>query len=180
MSYCKAISSGKLSELHKTYHDTEYGFPAKSDNELFGRMLLEINQAGLSWDTILNKKQSIKEAYAQFNIAEVANFNESDIERLLQNPGIIRMRLKVQAAIHNAQKIVEIQQIHGSFKNWLDSEFPKEHAEWAKLFKKTFRFMGKEITKEFLMGTGYMKGAHDEDCPILQEIIKQKPKWLEE
>lgn len=179
-SYCKAIESGKLSELHKTYHDTEYGFPAKSDNELFGRMLLEINQAGLSWNTILNKKQSIKSAYAQFAIEKVAKFDESDIERLLQDPGIIRMRLKVLAAINNAQVIMQLQASHGSFKNWLDAQYPKTHEEWAKIFKKTFRFMGKEITKEFLQGTGYMKGTHDDDCPVLQEIIKQNPKWLEE
>lgn len=179
-SYCKAVESVKLSPLHKIYHDTEYGFPAKSDNELFGRMLLEINQAGLSWDTILNKKESIKEAYANFEVEKVAQFTEEDIEELLQNPGIIRMRLKVQAAINNAQVIIEIQKSHGSFMNWLDEQFPKSHEEWAKLFKKTFRFMGKEITKEFLTGTGYMKGAHDEDCSVLKEIIKLKPKWLEE
>lgn len=180
MSYCQAVGSGNLSDLHKDYHDKEYGFPAKSDNELFGRMILEINQAGLSWDTILKKKQSIKEAYAHFNINKVATFDEVDIERLLQNSGIIRMKLKIEAAIYNAQKIKEIQGSHGSFKNWLDLEYPKEHAEWAKLFKKTFKFMGKEITKEFIMGTGYMKGAHDENCPILLEIVKQNPKWSEE
>lgn len=178
-TYCQAIQKGQLSELHQDYHNKSYGFPPKDDHELFSKMLMEMNQAGLSWDIVLKKKDSIREAYAHFDIAMVAQFNETRIEEMLQNPGIIRMRAKIQAAISNAQKIQALQQTHGSFSAWLDQESPKPIEDWVKLFKKTFRFMGKETTKEFLMATGYIKGAHEESCPVHQEIIKQKPKWLD-
>jgi len=178
-SYCEAVASGKLSDLHKEYHDTVYGFPAKNDNELFGKMLMEMNQAGLSWDIILKKKDTIREAYANFDIDTVASFNDAMVEDLLQNPGIIRMRAKINAAITNAKKIQELQTSHGSFANWLDAQSPQPIEGWIKLFKKTFRFMGKETAKEFLMASGYIKGAHEDNCPIHQLIIKQNPKWLE-
>jgi len=178
MSYCKAIQSNKLTELHQNYHDTTYGFPCQTDDELFGKMLLEMNQAGLSWDIVLKKKGTIREAYADFDIAKVAQFDEAKVEQLLQNPGIIRMRAKIHAAIFNGRVIVELQKSHGSFKAWLNEQSPKPAEEWIKLFKKTFKFMGKETTKEFLMASGYLKGAHDDDCPIQKMIIKQKPKWL--
>jgi len=103
-SYCTAVTQGYGGALHQHYHDTVYGFPVTDDNALFGRLLLEINQAGLSWDTVLNKAESIKAAYADFDIATVAAFTETDIERLLQNPGIIRMRKKIEAAIYNANQ----------------------------------------------------------------------------
>ena len=178
MSYCKAIQSKKLSELHQNYHDTAYGFPCQTDDELFGKMLLEINQAGLSWDIVLKKKGTIKEAYADFDISRVAQFDDAKVEQLLQNPGIIRMRAKINAAIFNAKVIVELQKSHGSFKAWLNEHSPLPVEDWIKLFKKTFKFMGKETTKEFLMASGYLKGAHDDDCPIQSVIIEQKPKWL--
>lgn len=179
-SYCQAVRNNSLSVIHRIYHDKDYGFPALSDQELFGKMLLEINQAGLSWQTILNKKESIKAAYWHFDIHKVAAMTQSQIEELLQNPGIIRMRRKIEAAIYNAKVIQDLQDQHGSFMEWLNLHHPMKEEEWAKLFKKTFRFMGKEITKEFLMSTGYLKGAHDDDCPIQLEIIKKKPKWLED
>src|SRR5690606_26807149 len=122
---------------HKHYHDHEYGFPIKTDNELFGRLLLEINQAGLSWSTILNKKENFRQAYANFDIASVAAFKEADVTRLLNDAGIIRNKLKVNAAIYNAQVIMNLQEQHGSFRDWLDTHHPKTKAEWVKLFKKT-------------------------------------------
>ncbi|MEL6945208.1 MAG: DNA-3-methyladenine glycosylase I, partial [Bacteroidota bacterium] len=155
----------------------EYGFPIESDNELFGRLLLEINQAGLSWTTILNKKENFRKAYANFDIEKVANFTEEDRERLLQDAGIIRNKLKVNAAIHNAQQILGLQKEYGSFKTWLDHHHPKTKNEWVKFFKKTFKFTGGEITNEFLMSTGYLPGAHNEHCPIYQEVLKHQPKW---
>lgn len=178
-SYCEAVASGKLSDLHKKYHDTAYGFPVENDNALFGKMLMEMNQAGLSWDIVLKKKDIIKAAYANFDIDTVAAFSEEMVDEMLQNPGIIRMRAKINAAISNAQKIQELQKEYGSYANWLDHHHPKPIEEWIKLFKKTFRFMGKETAKEFLMASGYLKGAHDHDCPIHQAIIKEKPRWLE-
>jgi DNA-3-methyladenine glycosylase I len=95
---------------------------------------------------------------------------QSDIERLLNDSGIIRNKLKVGATIYNAQKILELQKEFGSFKNWLDQNHPKTKEEWVKLFKKTFKFTGGEITNEFLVSTGYLKGAHTPDCPIYQKI----------
>lgn len=159
-SYCSYAR--KSGNHHKEHHDTEHGVPAKDDDDLFRRLILEISQAGLSFDTILKKKKTIYEAFPSVN--KVANYSEKDIERLMQNPGIIRNRLKILAAIHNAKKIQEIQKEHGSFKNWLNKQTCKNKEEWVKLFKKTFKFTGGEITNEFLMSTNYLPGAHDDDC----------------
>ncbi|PWJ40109.1 DNA-3-methyladenine glycosylase I [Sediminitomix flava] len=179
-SYCQAVALMKEDDVNRFYHDHEYGFPLESDNELFGRLILEINQAGLSWTTILNKKENFYEAYDQYEIEVVANYSEGDRERLLSDKGIIRNKLKVNAAIHNANVILGLQKEHGSFKNWLDLNHPKTKEEWVKLFKKTFKFTGGEITNEFLMSTGYLKGAHDKDCPVYHEILKLNPKWASE
>jgi len=178
-TYCTYVQNLEDSNPHRIYHDTEYGFPITSDNELFGRLLLEINQAGLSWATILNKKDNFRKAYANFHIDKVANFTEQDRERLLQDAGIIRNKLKVNAAIHNAQQILVLQKEYNSFKNWLDHHHPKTRAEWVKLFKKTFKFTGGEITNEFLMSAGYLAGSHDENCPIYQKVLAHQPKWNE-
>ena len=176
-TYCQAIRNGELSQVHTVYHDTAYGFPIEDDNELFGRLILEINQAGLSWDTILKKEDNFRKAYANFSINAVALFDENDRTRLLSDAGIIRNKLKVNAVIHNAQKIRELQKSHGSFKNWLDSNHPLSREEWVKLFKKTFKFTGGEITNEFLMSAGYLPGAHDSDCRVFKEIEELEPKW---
>lgn len=178
-SYCNLCKDKTSGNVHKAYHDTQYGFPIHDDNELFGRLILEINQAGLSWETILNKQENFIKAYSQFDINKVANFTEADRERLLSNAGIIRNKLKVNAAIHNANAILELQKEHGSFQNWLDKNHPLSKDKWVKLFKKTFKFTGGEITNEFLMSSGYLAGAHSTDCPVYQKIIKLKPKFLE-
>ena len=96
----------------------------------------------------------------------------------MQDPGIIRNRLKIEATIHNAKCIRELQKQYGSFKNWLDLNHPKTKEEWVKLFKNTFRFTGGEIVNEFLLSTGYLPGAHVESCSTYKKIIKQKPKWM--
>lgn len=178
-SYCAYVKKlekkeGK-SNLHVKYHDTLYGFPAKNDNELFGRLLLEINQAGLNWTTILMKQKTLKKAYSNFNIKKVATYTQKDINRLLKDEGIIRNKLKVNAAIHNAQKILEIKKEYGTFMKWLDAHHPLKIEEWVKLFKKTFKFTGGEITKEFLKSTGYIKGAHIPSCPVYKETLKLNP-----
>jgi DNA-3-methyladenine glycosylase I len=180
MSYCSAIEAMKSEEkkaLHKNYHDHHYGFPIHDDNELFGRLVLEINQAGLSWETILKKEVSFRKAYSNFNIKEVAAYTEEDRERLLADAGIIRNKLKVNAAIENAKAILELQEEYGSFEKWLEHHHPKTKEEWVKLFKKTFRFTGGEIVNEFLMSIGYLPGAHSLDCKIYQEVLKQNPMW---
>lgn len=168
MSYCTFVQSitQEKDSIHKNYHDNHYGFPIEEDDELFGRLIMEINQAGLSWTTILNKEQNFRKAYHQFSIKKVARYGEKDFERLMNNAGIIRNRLKINAAIENAKTILSLQKEHGSFKKWIDHHHPKTKEEWTKLFKKTFKFTGGEIVNEFLMSTGYLPGAHDADCPI--------------
>jgi len=178
-SYCEFVERLPLDNLHRIYHDTAYGFPIEDDNELFERLVLEINQAGLSWSTILNKQQNFKIAYDHFDIEKVAAYNSSDMERLLNDAGIIRNRLKIKAAVHNANKILEIQKEHGSFKKWLDSNHPKTKEEWTKLFKKTFTFTGGEIVNEFLLSAGYLKGSHIESCEIYNKIKEHNPAWIE-
>src|SRR5690606_5459991 len=123
MSYCSAIEAMQSEEkkaLHKNYHDNHYGFPIHDDNELFGRLILEINQAGLSWETILKKEISFRRAYSDFNIKKVAAYTETDKARLLADPGVIRNKLKVNAAIENAQTILALQKEFGSFEQWLE------------------------------------------------------------
>ena len=178
-TYCKFVADKDADNLHRIYHDTQYGFPIEEDNELFGRLLLEINQAGLSWNTILVKQDNFRQAYAGFDIEKVANFTEEDRVRLLADAGIIRNKLKVNAAIYNAQQILKLQLEYGSFKAWLDYHHPREKADWVRLFKKTFKFTGGEITGEFLMSTGYLKGAHDETCPLYEVVLEANPKWNE-
>ncbi|MEL7161470.1 MAG: DNA-3-methyladenine glycosylase I, partial [Bacteroidota bacterium] len=165
-TYCALIPTLEIGHVHQVYHDNEYGFPITNDNELFGRLLLEINQAGLSWLTILNKQDNFRTAYANYDLRAVANFTEEDRARLLADAGIIRNKLKVNAAIHNAQVILGLREEFGSFLAWLDHHHPLSKEAWVKLFKKTFKFTGGEITNEFLMSAGYLPGAHDPECPI--------------
>jgi DNA-3-methyladenine glycosylase I len=178
MSYCKAVREGSLSEFHIRYHDTEYGYPLLDDGALFGRLVLEINQAGLSWETILKKKDAFHRAFDGYDIDRIAAYGERDRKRLLADAGIIRNRLKVQAAIENARRLIAIRHEFGSFSAWLDLHHPSSRDEWRKLFKKTFVFTGGEIVGEFLISTGYLPGAHDADCPIYKKIARLKPAWM--
>jgi len=178
-SYCEYILNAGKDSVHKHYHDNEYGFPLHDDNALFARLILEINQAGLSWETILKKKDNFFKAFDDFNIDKVSRYSDKKIQRLLQDAGIIRNRLKIESTIENAKRIKAIQKESGSFKNWLDHHHPKTKEEWVKLFKTTFRFTGGEIVNEFLVSTGYLPGAHIETCPVYKKLLKQKPKWAE-
>lgn len=172
MSYCNFCKNLPEDNLHKIYHDNHYGFPIEDDNELFGRLILEINQAGLSWDLMLKKQENFREAYSNFNIQEIALFDEYKVSELLQNSGIIRNKLKINAAIYNAQVILQLQKEFGSFKKWIEHHHPKTKEEWVKIFKKTFKFTGGEIVNEFLMSTGYLPGAHTSDCEIYLKLEK--------
>ncbi len=140
--------------------------------------MLEINQAGLSWITILKKADNFRKAYDKFKISKVAKYTEADRARLLADAGIIRNRLKVNAAIVNAQKILELKKEFGSFNGWLDAHHPLTKDEWTKLFKKTFVFTGGEIVNEFLMSTGYLPGAHTPDCPVYKKVASLRPAWM--
>jgi len=180
MSYCSAIESMPEDKkaIHKTYHDNHYGFPLHDDNELFCRLVMEINQAGLSWETILKKEITFRKAYHNFDIKTVAAYSDVDKDRLMNDPGIIRNKLKINSAIENAKTILDLQKEYGSFEIWLEHQHPKTKEEWIKIFKKTFRFTGGEIVNEFLSSIGYLSGAHSEDCLIYKEIIKLNPLWM--
>jgi len=174
-SYCD-IAPGHPD--HGPYHDCEYGFPARDDDVLFERLVLEINQAGLSWLTVLRKRPHFVRAYDRFDIDRVAAYGDRDRARLLDDAGIIRNRLKVDAAIENARRLQAIRREHGSFAAWLDAHHPMAKPDWVKLFKQTFRFTGGEITGEFLMSLGYLPGAHDEKCPVFARIARLDPPWM--
>jgi DNA-3-methyladenine glycosylase I len=185
-------------EWHGPYHDTEYGFPLREDAGLFERLMLEINQAGLSWLTVLKKREAFRRAYAGFDPARVARFGTRERRRLLADAGIIRNRLKVEAAIANARVVLELRERHGSFAEWLDVNLwvdgktegrkggkavgPRHRSkdEWLRLFKETFRFTGGEIVGEFLISTGYLPGAHRESCPVYPRALARKPAWARE
>jgi DNA-3-methyladenine glycosylase I len=178
MTYCDYIGtiSGENLALHKEYHDNHYGFPIDNDDELFERLMFEINQAGLNWILILKKQNNFRKAFHDFRIEKVASYGEKDFDRLMNDPGIIRNRLKINAAIENAKIIILIQKESGSFRKWLDM-YSEQHlslAEWTKVFKKTFKFTGGEIVNEFLMSTGYLPGAHSPECPVYKRIKQIK------
>ena len=173
--YCDAAPGDPW---HGPYHDDEYGFPVTSDDRLFERLVLEINQAGLSWLTILRKRQAFRAAYDGFAIARVAGYGAAERRRLMADVGIVRNRLKIDAAIENARRLGAIQASHGSFRAWLDTHHPLPLAEWTRLFRATFRFTGGEIVREFLVSTGYLPGAHRSDCPVYARIARLDPPWL--
>src|SRR6476619_4510340 len=118
-------------EWHGPYHANEYGFPLTSDADLFERLVLEINQAGLSWLTILKKRSAFRTAFADFDVDRVAAFGSTDIERLLADSGIIRNRLKIEATTENASRIQTLRQSHGSFAGWLETHHPRSPDEWT-------------------------------------------------
>src|SRR5258708_39084768 len=175
MSYC-ILAPGH--PFHGPYHDREYGFPISDDNQLFERLVLEINQAGLSWLTILKKREHFRRAFDEFDVARVARFTERRRQKLLNDAGIIRNRLKVDAAIENARRIIAIQASHNSFAAWLEAHHPRTKEEWVKLFRKTFVFTGGEITGSFLISIGHLPEAHDDDCSVFVKIAKLKPAWM--
>jgi DNA-3-methyladenine glycosylase I len=175
VSYCDAARGHPF---HGPYHDFEYGFPVADDDRLFERLVLEINQAGLSWLTILKKRDAFRAAFRGFEIDRVARMTARDRARLLRDEGIIRNRLKIDAAIENAKRIRALRKSHGSFAAWLDAHHPRSATDWVKLFRRTFVFTGGEITGSFLLSTGYLAGAHDESCPVLAQIARLGPPWM--
>jgi DNA-3-methyladenine glycosylase I len=173
-TYCD-IAAGH--PWHGPYHDREYGFPIRDDARLFERLELEINQAGLSWLTILKKREAFRRAYDGFDLEIVAGYGARQKQRLLGDAGIIRNRLKIEAVVDNARRILELRASRGSFHRWLDSHHPRPKPEWVNLFKRTFRFTGGEIVGEFLISTGYLAGAHHPSCPVFPRVLRRKPPW---
>lgn len=165
-----------------TYHDEEWGVPVHDDRHLFEMLILEGAQAGLSWATILGRRETYRQAFADFDPRKVAAFDATDRQRLLADPGIIRNRAKVAAAIDNAQAFLEIQREHGSFDAWLWafvdgrprtnafrslSELPAQTATSQALSKELkrrgFRFVGPTIMYAFMQAVG-MVNDHTVDC----------------
>ena len=175
MTYCESAPGDPW---HGPYHNDEYGFPTRDDAVLFERLVLEINQAGLSWLTVLKKRAAFRAAFRGFDPAVVADFGPDDRERLLADAGIIRNRAKIDAAIANAQTVERLRAEHGSFADWIDEHHPLPKKDWARLFKSTFRFTGPEIVGEFLMSTGYLPGAHDATCPVGLRVEALRPPWM--
>lgn len=172
--YCE-IAPGH--PFHGPYHDTEYGFPVSDERALFERLALEINQAGLSWLTVLKKRESFNKAFASFDVDTVAQFGDVDVARLMADSGIIRNRLKIRAVVENARRIQGLRDSHGSFERWLLAHHPSTKDAWVKTFRTTFLFTGGEIVGEFLMSTGYLPGAHTDSCPIGKMIEGMNPPW---
>lgn len=173
-SYCD-VAPGH--EWHGPYHDTEYGVPLTDESALFERLILEINQAGLSWLTILKKREAFRQAYSGFDVETVARYGARDTRRLLADAGIIRNRLKIAAGIHNARQVLALRTSHGGLAAWLDAHHPRPKAEWVRLFKQTFHFTGGEIVGEFLLSTGYLPGAHTPGCPAYARVLGLNPPW---
>jgi DNA-3-methyladenine glycosylase I len=173
-AYCLAAPNHPL---HGPYHDLEYGFPAADEAVLFERLVLEINQAGLSWLTVLQKRAAFRAAFADFAVDRVAGFGEVDTLRLLGDAAIVRNRQKIAAVIANARRIQELRGSHGSFHRWLEAHHPRPPDEWTRLFRQNFRFTGGLIVGEFLMSLGYLPGAHQPDCPVYARILALAPPW---
>ncbi len=179
MSYCDYCANLPDEDLNKIYHDTKYGFPLDDDNELFGRLILEINQAGLSWELMLKKEDNFRKAFDNFDLNKIAKYDDVKVSELMLDAGIIRNQLKIRSVIFNAAKILELKEEFLSFKAWLDAHHPLSLSEWVKLFKKNFKFVGGEIVNEFLMSTSYLPGAHLESCTIFEKMKKENLKWRE-
>ncbi|HUH99390.1 MAG TPA: DNA-3-methyladenine glycosylase I [Anaerolineales bacterium] len=178
-SYCEYVRLHPEDRFNRIYHDTQYGFPISADHLLFERFVLEINQAGLSWLTILRKADNFRRAYDNFDIDKIASYGEGEVGRLLSDAGIVRNRLKINAAIENAKRIQALRQDHRSFKDWLDANRSLPLEEWTKLFRQMFVFTGAEIVREFLVSTGYLAGAHAKRCPVYKTVAALNPAWMQ-
>ena len=169
--------------LYVRYHDKEWGKPVYSDQILFEFLILESAQAGLSWITVLRKRENYRKAFANFDAQKVAEYTEQDVERLLMDQGIIRNRLKINSAINNARLFMEIQQEFGSFSNYIWGFLPdkkpiintwKDHKNAPartelsdrislELKKRGFKFFGTTICYAYMQATG-MINDHIEGC----------------
>ncbi|MCC6783683.1 MAG: DNA-3-methyladenine glycosylase I [Planctomycetes bacterium] len=179
--------------LYVAYHDEEWGVPVHDDHRLFEMLVLEGAQAGLSWITILRKRARYREVYAGFDPAKVARFNTARNAKLLEDPGIVRNRLKVAAAVDNARAFLRVQEEHGSFDRWLwdfvDGEpivnRPRSVAELPArtplsdrigkaLKQRGFRFVGSTIVQAFLQAVGVVDD-HLADCHVAQSTRDRTP-----
>lgn len=183
---------GSSNPLMIEYHDKEWGVPVHDDRKLFEFLILEGMQAGLSWNTILNKRENFRRAFTEFDVEKVARFGKRDVNRLLKDAGIIRNRLKIEAAINNAKRFLEVQHEFGSFDAYIWSfvsgqpirnkftslkEIPPRtelsDAISKDLIKRGFKFVGSTIVYAHMQATG-MVNDHTVDCFRYTEVAKAK------
>jgi DNA-3-methyladenine glycosylase I len=174
--------------LYLAYHDVEWGVPVHDDQRLFEMLTLEGAQAGLSWSTILNKREGYRRAFAGFDPAKVARFTPSKVERLLQDPGIVRNRMKVESAVNNARRVSEVRRELGSLEGYLWSfvggepivgrfrklgDIPAETAESKAmskdLKKRGFAFVGPTVCYAFMQACGLVND-HVRSCFRYREL----------
>lgn len=167
------------SEIYKKYHDTEWGVPKYDDRDLFELLILESFQAGLSWLTVLKKREAFRVAYDNFNVQKVANYNQNKIDELLKNEKIIRSKNKILASINNAKIFIEIQKEYGSFCNYiwgftnqktiknLDDKLPVSTELSDKiskdLKKRGMKYVGTVIVYSYLQAIGVVND-HERGC----------------
>ncbi|HET9003748.1 MAG TPA: DNA-3-methyladenine glycosylase I [Gemmatimonadaceae bacterium] len=179
------------SALDILYHDTEWGVPVHDDRVFFEFLTLEGAQAGLSWSTILKKREGYREAFAEFDPIAVSRFSEADVERLVTNPAIVRHRQKIASVVDNARAFIRVQEEHGSFDAWVWSfvggaprvnhrrghgDIPTRTAESdalsKELMRRGFRFVGSTICQAFMQATG-MVNDHVVSCFRHGEVLKR-------
>ena len=177
--------------LYEAYHDTEWGVPTFDDRKIFEFLVLEAFQAGLSWRTILYKRENFRKAFAGFDFERVARFNARDTARLIKDAGIIRNRLKIESAVNNAKRFLEVRQEFGSFSkymwSWVNGKplihkfrnlkdyppFTNEALCWAKdLKKRGFKFLGPTVVYAHMQAVG-MVNDHTVDCFRYKELISK-------
>lgn len=168
--------------LYEKYHDEEWGRPVKDDPTLFEFLILETFQAGLSWITILRKRENFRKAFDDFDYRKIADYDEAKIEELMQDPGIIRNRLKVLAAVSNARAFMEVQREFGSFSDYIwgfvdgkpidnklrnlsqaQATTPLSDTISKDLKKRGFKFVGSTVVYAHMQATG-MVNDHVADC----------------
>ena len=176
----------------RSYHDTEWGVPVHDDRRLFEFLILEGAQAGLSWTTILNKRENYREAFDNFIPEKIAQYTERDVKQLLANSGIVRNRLKILAAINNAKKFLEVRKEFGSFDKYiwqfvnyktiknafrtlkqLPAQTSESGAMTRDLKKRGFKFVGATICYAFMQAVG-MVNDHTADCFRYDELNKKR------
>ncbi|CAG0928557.1 DNA-3-methyladenine glycosylase 1 [Thermoflexales bacterium] len=186
----KRCAWGGSNPLMIEYHDTEWGVPLHDEQKLFEFLILEGMQAGLSWSTILNKRENFRRAFAEFDVEKVAHFGKREINRLLQDAGIIRNRLKIEAAINNARRFSEVQKEFGSFDAYIwgfvdgkpikhgfksvkeiPAKTPLSDAISKDLKARGFKFVGSTIVYAHMQATG-MVNDHTVDCFRYKEVSK--------
>ena len=153
----------QVDDLLAQYHDEEWGHPPNSDNQYFEALSLEVFQAGLSWRTILHRRQGFRQAFAGFSIPVVANFTEHEVQQLLENQEIIRHRQKIVATVHNARAFQAIQQHCGSFRDWLRNMPSNEQLIYETL-KPHLKFFGPTTCTSFLEAVGKIEPSHEPEC----------------